>query len=76
MRPEQVLAWMPRFHPLYREATPELLSFVDHHCGHGLFRNWSAFTRTVLDVLGAHGELTQEAAANAFTLLGGANDAA
>lgn len=76
MRPEQVLAWMPRFHPLYREATPELLSFVDHHCGHGLFRNWSAFTRTVLDVLGAYGELTQEAAANAFTLLGGANDAA
>lgn len=76
LRPEQVVAWMPRFHPLYRDAGPELLSFVDHHCGHGLFRNWAAFTRTALDVVGTHGSLTEEAAANAFTLLGGANDAA
>lgn len=30
---------MPGFHPLYRQASPELLSFVDHHCGHGLFRS-------------------------------------
>lgn len=75
MRPEQVLAWMPRFHPLYAEATPELLSFVDHHCGHGLFRNWAAFTGTALDFVGG-GRLTKEAAANAFTLQGGANDAA
>ncbi|HVE47868.1 MAG TPA: ATP-binding protein [Acidimicrobiales bacterium] len=74
LRPEQVLAWMPGFHPLYREASAELLSFVDHHCGHGLFRNWAAFTRTVLEVVGGEG-LTKEAAANAFTLLGGANDA-
>jgi hypothetical protein len=51
------------------------MSFVDHHCGHGLFRNWAAFTRTALAVVG-HGRLTREAAANAFTLLGGANDAA
>ena len=43
---------MPGFHPLYRDASAELLSFVDHHCGHGLFRNWAAFTRTVLDVVG------------------------
>ena len=75
MSPEQVLAWMPRFHPLYCDATPELLSFVDHHCGHGLFRNWAAFTRTALDVA-AGARLTREAAENAFTLLGGANDAA
>ena len=75
MRPEQVLAWMPGFHPLYRQASPDLLSFVDHHCGHGLSRNWSAFTRTVLDVLDGAGSLTREAASNAFTLLGGANDA-
>ncbi len=75
MRPEQVLAWIPGFHPLYRQASADLLSFVDHHCGHGLFRNWSAFTRTALDVLDGAGKLTKEAAANAFTLLGGANDA-
>ena len=74
LRPEQVVAWMPGFHPLYRETTGELLSFVDHHCGHGLFRNWAVFTRTVLEVLDG-GALTKEAAANAFTLLGGANDA-
>lgn len=76
LRPEQVLAWMPRFHPLYADAPTELLSFVDHHCGHGLFRNWAAFTRTVLDVVGPGAKLTREAAANAFTLLGGATDAA
>ena len=75
MRPEQVLAWMPRFHALYADAPAELLSFVDHHCGHGLFRNWATFTGTALDVVGG-GPLTKEAAANAFTLLGGANDAA
>jgi AAA domain len=74
LRPEQVVAWMPGFHPLYRETQAELLSFVDHHCGHGLFRNWAVFTRTVLEVLDG-GPLTKEAAANAFTLLGGANDA-
>jgi hypothetical protein len=34
------------------------------------------FTRTVLGVLGGgSGRLTKEASANAFTLLGGANDA-
>ena len=76
LSPEQVLAWMPGFHPLYRDASAELLSFVDHNCGHGLFRNWACFTRSVLDVLGHGGELTRDAAANAFTLLGGANDAA
>jgi len=76
MSPEQVLAWMRRFHALYLDAEPELLSFVDHHCGHGLFRNWAAFTRTALDVVGEGGRLTKEAALNAFTLLGGANDAA
>ena len=74
LRPEQVVAWMPGFHPLYRDTPAELLSFVDHHCGHGLFRNWAVFTRTVLEVLDG-AALTKEAAANAFTLLGGANDA-
>ncbi len=73
--PEQVVSWMPGFHPLYGEAPAELLSFIDHHCGHGLFRNWAVFTRTVLDVLDGSSRLTKEAAANAFTLLGGANDA-
>lgn len=67
---------MPRFHGLYEAADPEVLSYVDHHCGHGLFRNWAAFTRTALEVVGPNGRLTKEAAANAFTLLGGANDAA
>lgn len=76
MRPEQVLAWIPRFHPLYADAPAELVSFVDHHCGHGLFRNWASFTRTALDVVGPGGRLSEEAARNAFTLLGGANDAA
>lgn len=74
LRPEQVVAWMPGFHPLYRDTPAGLLSFVDHHCGHGLFRNWAVFTRTVLEVLDG-AALTKEAAANAFTLLGGANDA-
>jgi hypothetical protein len=75
LRPDQVVVWMPKFHPLYTAAEPELLSFIDHHCGHGLLRNRAAVTRTVLDVLGGHRRLNKEAIANAFTLLGGAHDA-
>lgn len=75
LRPEQVIESMPAFHPLYRDTPADLLSFIDHHCGHGLFRNGAAFTRTVLDVLAGGGDVSEEAAANAFTLLGGANDA-
>ena len=76
LRPEQVLVAMPKFHPLYLEVDPELLGFIDRRCGHGLFRNWAAFTRTVLDVVDGRRRLTKEAATNAFTLLGGAHDAA
>jgi hypothetical protein len=75
LRPEQVVMWMPKFHPIYADADRDLLLFIDSHCGHGLFRNWAAFTLTVLDVLGEHRSLTKEAIANAFTLLGGAHDA-
>ncbi len=54
LRPEQVLAWMSRFHPLYGDASRAPLLHRPH-CGHGLFRNWAAFTRTVLGVAGSRG---------------------
>jgi hypothetical protein len=74
LRPEQVLAAMPQFHPRYADVGTELLSFIDCHCGHGLFRNWASFTHTVLGVLDGDRPVTKEATANAFTRLGGAHD--
>lgn len=40
----ELLQIIPRFHPIYADAEPELLLFIDEHCGHGEFRNWASFT--------------------------------
>lgn len=74
--PEQVLRVIPRYHPVYKTADPDLISFVDRYCGHGNFRNWAFFTKTAIQLMGeaGRGALDEEIARNAFALLGGGAD--
>lgn len=44
MTPEQVLRVIPAFHPVWENATPEIIAFADAHAGHGNFRSWAAVT--------------------------------
>lgn len=77
MTSEQVLDVVPRFHPLYEGTQRELILFVDDNFGHGNFRNWAAFTRTVLSLCKRRGrEFDEDVARNAFLLHGGGKDAA
>ena len=77
MTARQVLEVVRRFHPLYQDATDELVLFVDDNFGHGNFRNWAAFTRTAqsLCTRGRRG-FDEDVARNAFLLHGGGKDAA
>lgn len=66
-----------QFHPIYSDATDDLLSFVDAYCGHGNFRNWALFTLTALELCERLGRsLDEEVARNVFAQLGGGVDAA
>jgi DNA transposition AAA+ family ATPase len=47
----QVLEFMPRYHPLWGECPPELLLEVNERCAHGVFRTWALLTETVLDLM-------------------------
>lgn len=39
-----VLEVMPRFHPIYAQADPQVLGRIDSEAAHGTFRDWAAFT--------------------------------
>jgi type II secretory pathway predicted ATPase ExeA len=73
----QVLEVVRRFHPLYQDATDELVLFVDDNFGHGNFRNWAVFTRTAqsLCTRGRRG-FDEDVARNAFLLHGGGKETA
>lgn len=45
---DDVLEIIPRYHPIYEGADPELLLEIDDEFAHGTFRNWAAFTNTAL----------------------------
>jgi DNA transposition AAA+ family ATPase len=73
----EVAAVLPTYHRLYRDATEELLLFIDDNFAHGNFRNWASFTRSAADLLGRrrrHG-LDEAVARNVFALYGGGADA-
>lgn len=46
MSPQAVLEVIPRYHPIYQEATGELLLEIDERYAHGSFREWAAFTHS------------------------------
>ncbi len=71
--PNEVFGVVRRFHPLYHDASDDLIGFVDAYCGHGNFRNWASFTLTAVGLCEETGRhlLDEQVARNAFALLGG-----
>ena len=54
LNPEQVLATIPVYHPVWADADPADIAYTDTHAGHGNFRAWAkitAHTVTALDRL-------------------------
>lgn len=52
---ETVLQVMPGFHPIYAEASTDVLGRIDLAVGHGRFRDWTAFTVDAVAVGRKHG---------------------
>jgi DNA transposition AAA+ family ATPase len=48
LEPHEVVNVIPRFHGIYRDCQAELLLEIDEEFAHGNFRNWAAFTMTVV----------------------------
>lgn len=48
MTRDQVLVVIPAFHPVWADADPEDIAYVDAHAGHGNFRAWSKITSHVV----------------------------
>jgi len=47
---EDVLALMPQYHPILRNAAPSLIRHIDDHLARGRLRLWAAFTLTAADI--------------------------
>lgn len=75
---DEVVRLIPGFHPIYKDASQDLIRFIDHYCGHGNFRNWASFTLSAVDLCAEVGRprLDEQIARNAFALLGGGVSAA
>jgi hypothetical protein len=54
MRPKTVLDVIPGYHPIYRDAAPELIAMVDDRYAHGCFREWASFTHSALALCHDH----------------------
>lgn len=73
MRSEDVLAILPGFHRIYRDADRETILFADDHFCHGNFRDWATFTKSAVDICREHEveSLTEDVARFVFALHGG-----
>jgi DNA transposition AAA+ family ATPase len=71
-----VIGAMPAYHPLYTDATHELLTLIDDLFAHGNLRNWAAFTHSALALAEEIGrrQLDEQIARNVFALHGGGAD--
>ncbi|MEU5214124.1 ATP-binding protein [Streptomyces sp. NPDC020742] len=49
MEPAEVAKNIPLFHPIWANAAPELIDFIDQEAGGGTFRMWSKITHHVLE---------------------------
>ncbi|GAA3694197.1 hypothetical protein GCM10022420_094530 [Streptomyces iranensis] len=49
MEPAEVAKNIPLFHPIWANASPELIDFIDQEAGGGTFRMWSKITHHVLE---------------------------
>lgn len=49
MQPAEIAKNIPLFHPIWANASPELIDFIDQEAGGGTFRMWSKITHHVLE---------------------------
>lgn len=70
---DEVVALMPRYHPLYADVDAELLLFIDDHFAHGNLRDSAAFTRSAASLCETQdlGRVDENVARNVFALHGG-----
>jgi DNA transposition AAA+ family ATPase len=68
-----VLTLIPGYHPIYREADPELLLLINDKVANGRLRSWAAFTHTTASICCSNGGrgLDRRTAESAITQLGG-----
>ena len=73
MTAKQVRAVIPGFHPIYKEVDADLLFLVDDVFAHGIFRNWSGFTASAVDLCTENGltALSEDVARAVFAKHGG-----
>jgi DNA transposition AAA+ family ATPase len=55
LREPDVLRLIPGYHPIYRDADPELLLLIDEKVASGRLRAWAAFTHTAAEACHGHG---------------------
>ncbi|WP_187280385.1 ATP-binding protein [Streptomyces sp. IB2014 016-6] len=58
LTPNEVLATIPAYHPIWNKADPDLILYADDHCAHGSFRNWAKLTLHLKSALDDHPDHT------------------
>ncbi|MFF5931601.1 AAA family ATPase [Streptomyces hydrogenans] len=53
LTPAEVLTNIPAYHPIWKNADPDLIQYTDDHAGHGTFRNWAKITLHLTDAFEA-----------------------
>jgi DNA transposition AAA+ family ATPase len=71
---DDVLALIPRYHPIYTDVDPELLLLINDKAANGRLRSWAAFTLTAVAICGRRGasRVDSEITDSAIAQLGGA----
>ncbi len=69
----EVLEHIPRLHPIYKDAPPEVILLVNDYFAFGNLGYWTNFTADAVDLCAEHGfvTVTEEVARNVFALAGG-----
>jgi hypothetical protein len=57
-----LLDYLPRFHPLYADADPTVLAWVDQNYARGSLRAWTGFTKEAVELVNDGKDLTQDTA--------------
>jgi hypothetical protein len=57
---EEVVALIPRYHPVHARADIGTLMLIDEQFAHGTFRLWATFTKTIADLCEARGLTTYD----------------
>ncbi|MEV5576911.1 ATP-binding protein [Spirillospora sp. NPDC052269] len=73
IKPPSVPGLIRRFHPIYAQATDQVLTDIDTRFAHGNLRDWAVFTHTAAALCDEHHRphIDPDVIANTYALLGG-----